>query len=250
MLANVLNIRGCRPVSFVAETIPELKSGNPFGGTTRTHRLRKLSRVLHDRLPVRDAANNQRAREEKPVDPATGEVMEFVAEPRKWGVRREGTPFADHKGATYLEVKVERSLQCEYRLDDGTPVDAATVAQWLPEKEEGRRQMVEPSRDSAGLQVGESAGGDDQRGDPYRLAQPANPLPAHGGGAAAATHPGRIFQKINPEIFIKSGPDGYKVGAAGLFYFFVSCYYLNLGNRIGFPCNLVPFLEYIDRKVL
>lgn len=142
-LSTVLNIRGCRPVSFVAETTPELKTGNPFGGTTRTHRLRKMSRVSGMiGFRYENAVNNQRGREESPIDPITGEVETFVAEPRKWGVRRAGSPFVDHKGVEYLEVKVERSLQCEYRLDDGTPVDAATVAQWLPEKEEGRRQMV------------------------------------------------------------------------------------------------------------
>lgn len=144
MLANVLNIRGCRPISFVAETIPELKSGNPWGGTQRTHRLRKLSRVSGMiGFSYENAVNAQRGREETPIDPVTGEIETFVAEPRKWGVRRAGTPFVDHKGQTYLEVKVERSLHCEYRLDDGTPVDAATVAAWLPEKNEGRRQMVE-----------------------------------------------------------------------------------------------------------
>lgn len=143
-LATVLNIRGCRPVSFVAETIPELKSGNPFGGTQRTHRLRKMSRVSGMiGFSYENAVNNQRGREETPIDPITGEVVSFVAEPRKWGVRRAGTPFVDHKGSTYLEVKVERSLHCEYRLDDGTPVDAAIVAAWLPEKKEGARQMVE-----------------------------------------------------------------------------------------------------------
>jgi hypothetical protein len=143
-LSTVLDIRGCRPVSFVAETTPELRSGNPFGGTTRTHRLRKMSRVSGMiGFRYENAVNNQRGREETPIDPITGEVETFVAEPRKWGVRREGTPFVDHKGVEYLEVKVERSLHCEYRLDDGTPVDAATVAAWLPEKKEGRRQMVE-----------------------------------------------------------------------------------------------------------
>ena len=76
-------------------------------------------------------------------NPATGEIETFVAEPRKWGVRRDGTPFVDHKGATYLEVKVERSLHCEYRLDDGTPVDASIVEPWLPSRVEGRRQMVD-----------------------------------------------------------------------------------------------------------
>jgi hypothetical protein len=149
MLANVLDIRGCRPISFVAETTPELKSGNPFGGTCRTHRLRKMSRVggmigwVYE-----NAVNNQRAREGKPCDPVTGEVEHFTPEARRWGVRRRRvdgslSPFVDHKGETYLEVKVERSLQCEYRLDDGTPVDASLVEPWLPNKPEGRRQMVD-----------------------------------------------------------------------------------------------------------
>ena len=142
--ATVLSIRRCSPISFVAETVPELKSGNPFGGTQRTHRLRKMSRVSGMiGFRYENAVNNQRGREETPIDPVTGEVMEFVAEPRKWGVRRAGSPFVDHKGVEYLEVKVERSLHCEYRLDDGTPVDAAIVAAWLPEKREGARQMVD-----------------------------------------------------------------------------------------------------------
>jgi len=143
MFENILNIRGCRPLAFVAETTPELRTGNPFGGKTRIHRLRKLSRVSGMvGFRYENSVNNQRMREGTPVD-ALGEVMEFVAEPRKWGVRREGSPFVDHKGGVYLEVKVERSLGHEYRLDDGTPVDASIVEPWLPSREEGRRQMVD-----------------------------------------------------------------------------------------------------------
>jgi len=39
-------------------------------------------------------------------------------------------------------VSVIRSVRYEYRLTDGTVVDAATVAPWLPSREEGARQMV------------------------------------------------------------------------------------------------------------
>ena len=63
--ATVLSIRRCSPISFVAETVPELKSGNHFGGTQRTHRLRKLSRVSGMiGFRYENAVNNQRGREQ------------------------------------------------------------------------------------------------------------------------------------------------------------------------------------------
>lgn len=49
-----------------------------------------------------------------------GQEVEFTVSPRKWGTRRNGTPFVDHGNSVYLEVIFVKAGQVEY-LVDGTP---------------------------------------------------------------------------------------------------------------------------------
>ncbi len=51
----------------------------------------------------------------------------FNLSPRAWGVRRQGEPFVDHKGKTYLEVIFLKAGDVSYYVDD-KPVDRKFLA--------------------------------------------------------------------------------------------------------------------------
>jgi len=130
--AALASRKGTSFVTIVAVTEPRMrKRGNPYSG-----RVFKRSRVngaigwLYD-----SGVNRQRVRE--------GLEPDFESFPRKWGERIKGTPFVEHKGKTYLELKVERALSTEYLLD-GEVIDKSVIEEWLPKpKPEGERQQVE-----------------------------------------------------------------------------------------------------------
>lgn len=122
-------IRGTTMVSFVSATEPRLRAGNPFPG------LRKVSRVNGVfGFNYEAAVNRQRERE--------GMTPDFVAEPRKWGIRVDGTPIVTHNGKFYIEAKVERSEIVGYIMPDGAVIDPMQVEKWLPARH-GGRQAVE-----------------------------------------------------------------------------------------------------------
>lgn len=134
----LLGHRGAAPVTIVAETVPAMrKTGNPLvGRVTKVSRVNGMIGFIYA-----NSVNNQRRREQEE------DAVLFQAFPRKWGERLTGTPVVRHVGKTgvpefYLELKVERSLGHEYRVD-GLPVDAETVECWLPKRTEGARQEVE-----------------------------------------------------------------------------------------------------------
>ena len=55
----------------------------------------------------------------------------FQVKPRKWGERVVGTPLVEHKGNTYLELKVEKVVKTDYfQVDDGkiTPCQKGDIA--------------------------------------------------------------------------------------------------------------------------
>jgi len=110
--------KGASIVTIVTMTDPTMrKTGNPFVGNVK-----KVSRVNGMiGWSYENAVNNQLAREDK--------TAEFVAKPRKWGTRLNGTPLVEHKGNFYLEMKVERSLGYRYEDLQGNPLDDATMAQ-------------------------------------------------------------------------------------------------------------------------
>ena len=70
-----------------------------------------------------NAVNRQLARE--------GQQADFVAKPRKWGRHIEGTPLVEHKGNSYVELKVEKSLGYRFEHFNGTPFTDAETAAWL-----------------------------------------------------------------------------------------------------------------------
>ena len=128
----LLERKGTTFVTIVAETDPKLrKRGNPYAGrVTKRSRVNGAIGWIYG-----NGVNRQRVRE--------GLEPDFTAHPRKWGERIKGTPFVEHKGNTYLELKVERVLGTEYLLD-GKTIDRSLIEEWLPKrKPEGERQQVE-----------------------------------------------------------------------------------------------------------
>ena len=130
--------KGASAVTIVARTELDKKmrkTGNPLIGKGFT----KVSRVngmigWH----YANAVNNQRKRE--------GLEADFVVQPRKWGTRIEGTPLVEHKGAFYLELKVEKSLGHRYEDSDGNEIDDNTVSKiksFLPVKKQAATQQTE-----------------------------------------------------------------------------------------------------------
>ena len=113
-------------VSFIASTEPRLRAGNPYPGLRK---VTKVGGVLNFNYAA--AVNRQRERE--------GMVPDFIAEPRKWGQRVEGTPLVYHNGKHYVECKVERSEVIAYIMPDLSPVDPEEVAKWLPDRHSGRQ---------------------------------------------------------------------------------------------------------------
>lgn len=135
--------RGSFFVTIVAETDPRLlKTNNPFTGVRKISRVNGVLNWVYE-----NAVNNQRVRENQPVD-AAGEVEHFTAMPRKWGsrIRRDDgtvTPLVEHKDKHYLELKVQKSLGHEYRDANDAVIDPSAVAPFIPKRKEGERQEVD-----------------------------------------------------------------------------------------------------------
>lgn len=128
--------------SIIALTSPTMrKTGNPWNDVEVV----KLSRVGGFICwTYSKSVNNQRDREQKPTN-ADGSVEQFVAAARQWGKRIKGSPFVEHKGSFYLEVKVQSARSPEYfNAADGIPITADSLDPWLPKrKTEAGRQGVE-----------------------------------------------------------------------------------------------------------
>lgn len=109
--------KGATIVTIVTRTEPGMrKTGNPFVG-----KVVKISRV-NGMLGFNysNSVNRQLERE--------GEVADFVAQPRKWGIRIEGTPLVEHEGNFYVEMKVEKSLGHRFEwTDNGTILDDKAI---------------------------------------------------------------------------------------------------------------------------
>ena len=135
-LMELLNGRkGAAIVSIVTRTSPEMrKTANPYFG-----RVTKVSKVLvMVGWSYENAVNAQRLREAK-----DGDVVDyFESQPRKWGSRIKGTPFVEHKGAYYLEAKVQRSLGCQYEMD-GKVIDPEILKPFMKERSSAANQGVE-----------------------------------------------------------------------------------------------------------
>ncbi len=94
--------KGAQVISIVTETDP---------GKSKAHKGQCLKRSYVNGMigwHYVNAVNRQRGRE--------GNAEDFQVKPRKWGVRVKGTPFVEHKGNLYLEMKVEKVFQTQYLI--------------------------------------------------------------------------------------------------------------------------------------
>lgn len=152
ILDTLAGARGIRIATLYAMTIPRLVTGNPFGGKTMNHSLRKIAGCQWLIGPASTATkpgfysavvNTRRGKEGSP------DAGKFVAE-ATWGdaiLRADGSPlpYVTHtpKGGEptlYLPGIHLRSLHREYALADGTVIATADAERWIPERTEGGRQ--------------------------------------------------------------------------------------------------------------
>jgi hypothetical protein len=114
-------VRGNTFISVECETEPKLLGGRscPYKG------IRKISKVAGAiGFNYTNSVNNQREREDLDKD--------FEAEPRAWGTRLKGTPLVEHKGKTYIEVKVQSTESPLYVLN-GKFIPNEDIKPYIPE---------------------------------------------------------------------------------------------------------------------
>lgn len=135
-IERIMNeVNGTTFVGLDTETPVKLAGGkkNPLQG-------RVTKRVTGSNVMVFQNNSNsgygqmvERRLEREGKDPSS-----FSLQPRKWGERRVGSPFVDHKGKLYLEVIFLSAGEAEY-LVDGEVADPATIEGLPPRKEEAEQ---------------------------------------------------------------------------------------------------------------
>lgn len=126
--------KGANIVTVVTKTEPKMrKTGNPFVG--KVFKVSRVNGMIG--WNYANSVNNQRERE--------GNTDTFVAEPRKWGQRIDGTPLVEHKGTFYVELKVEKSLDSKYIDLAGKELDSDTLAEvktFIPQRQRAATQQT------------------------------------------------------------------------------------------------------------
>jgi len=124
--------RGTTFVGLITETVPQMrKTNNPWHGrVTKRSEVNGAIGWIYG-----NSVNYQRERE--------GLESDFTAFPRTWGTRVAGTPLVEHKGKTYLELKVESTREPIYYLDDGSEIDVEKLRVFFPKQKKSARQEVE-----------------------------------------------------------------------------------------------------------
>jgi hypothetical protein len=129
-LALLNTVRGATFATLVTKTDARLKkTGNTFGPVFKVSRVNVTLGFQYE-----NAVNRQRAREAGTAD--------FEAKPRQWG-ERISAMLIGHKGKTYLEAKVERSLGHTYQTSTGKELTDADVEAFLPARSKSNRQKTE-----------------------------------------------------------------------------------------------------------
>ncbi|RDJ35712.1 MAG: hypothetical protein DWQ19_12915 [Crenarchaeota archaeon] len=135
--------RGASFVTIIARTKPQFIGGksSPMVGVEKVSRVNGVVNWSYQ-----NAVNNQRTREGQPLD-EQGEVEFFEPEPRSWGQRLHDEvgrllPTVEHKGRTYLELKVQKSIEYSFYRDDQR-IPNEEVLPHLRKNTEGRRQEVD-----------------------------------------------------------------------------------------------------------
>jgi hypothetical protein len=120
--------KGAKIVTLYTETQPKMKkTNNPYLGVIKKSRINGVVNFNYE-----NSVNRQRVREDSTPD--------FKAEERKWGKRINGTPVVEHKGKYYLEVKVERTLDTKYELNN-EEVSYESLKPFFYERSTGRQEL-------------------------------------------------------------------------------------------------------------
>jgi hypothetical protein len=119
LIENLSQNKGARIVTLITKTQPRLTKGHNLGEVFKVSRVNVVINFNYS-----NSVNRQMGRE--------GMEQDFVAQPRKWGVRIAGTPFVSHNDKLYLEAKIEKSLDHRYEDEKGDVIDSAKVTPFLP----------------------------------------------------------------------------------------------------------------------
>jgi hypothetical protein len=127
LIALLGTVKGATFATIVTRTVPKLKkTGNTLGTVLKVARTNVCLGFQYEA-----AVNRQLARE--------GTSADFEAKPRQWGERIPGTMLVTHKGRTYLETKVEKTLGHTYRDANGNILPDEAVQPFLPARSKGRQ---------------------------------------------------------------------------------------------------------------
>ena len=130
-------VNGASFIGIDTETVVKLKGGqsNPLQG-----HVTKLVTGSNVMVFTNAKTNGYDAMVRRRLEAEGRNPNSFNLSPRAWGVRRQGEPFVDHKGQTYLEVIFLKAGEVQYYVD-GKPVDANFLSNHGLEldKEEGKQ---------------------------------------------------------------------------------------------------------------
>lgn len=129
-LKNILfSQKGTTFISLETETEQKLKGGkkNPLSGLIK---INKVCGAIG--FHYQNSVNRQKERE--------GQESNFISQPRKWGVRLNGTPLVQNGEKFYLELKVQSSQTPDYFFK-GVRIDNEQVRKFLPNKSSSRQNL-------------------------------------------------------------------------------------------------------------
>jgi len=96
--------------------------------------MRKKGNKYHGRVEVlQNVSGYINAKYEEGVRRATGNA-DFKAQGRTWGKRKDGTPYVEHKGEHYIQVKCEGKGAVSYFLDGKPVTDKTMIDEFLKHK--------------------------------------------------------------------------------------------------------------------
>lgn len=133
--------RGTQFVTIEAVTVPEMKKiRNPF--YDKVVKICRRNAVINasyesvtnkkiQRLISKLQSSEITPKIQQQIDELASQLP-FVAGPRKWGRRRQGTPFVDYQRKVYLEVIVLKTLTVRYvSVEDGATIPLSAIKKWL-----------------------------------------------------------------------------------------------------------------------
>ena len=147
LVTKLLNLRkGANFVTVVTRTVPGMnqsivvngaKVPNPyFDAISSDFKVRKVSEVNGQiGYDYENAVNNQRIREDGTPD--------FVAQPRKWGIRVDNSCVFEHKGQFYFDMRVLKSIGHYYVDLKGNTIETSEVEKCLKPRSPNKNQETD-----------------------------------------------------------------------------------------------------------